>query len=1559
MHVLFDSPASPVPLRDSGSTTFDLAQAPGHQQGVRFDRRPFGNLGHTFQVRNAAGDYELYFESRIGEAGLVWTNRGRPIDMRGDYRYTVDFPIPRQLGTPFAERLNEVARELDQRARRATANPALPLSDNPFVRFGNAMAGAGMSLIGDPLGALAGVAPYFAVSPSMFQDPAMMGVARDLSRTASGAVDPQLREWLSAVGIGVDTAEFEFGINAFRIASLCAGAYALAEGGLRLVRVAGEVRIAGQNLHVLASFENLSRGKIGQVARFIDNLTPQDIAAFDPALLQAMRSGLARHSGDATARAALTRLDDLARGRIVVTPPGGGAGAAGGGAGHNMPDMPRLNAGRGESIELSGSHGPAPRPRGSRPAASGGSPAGHRTDDASSGRDASARITDRAQRLAEADRARSAALREAANRHPIAHSPEVSIQRPYESWESAGQIATRHNAGAPLRDVVVRLPFERRFGDGETLREIALLRGDALALQRQVDAFVESGSVPRDFDLRGAAAQVGVDWAAARQAAAQARVLSVAINNPLTIAGYDTFAMPDAERAETESLRFNGEADLAGMIALPLRILRNIADGMGDQIAARSEEVWVGPPERARGAVAALGEQGRLAPGQDFAAILARAGLTNSFASREQAGLDLQAARIEAEQPTTYQGSAVGVQPSREAAVGAVMAHNAEAQAGIDPLWLYLPLENRITGPGLPEGARGRAHTIYAGHDFGGLESFYETMRAQGRLPESISFDALLREAGIAGRFAAWRVQEQPQTPEPERASHRQEPKAEVSVEREPEAEVSVERETDAASHGELPEQQTAQRGDVLTSPEMPDFDDPSKIISFIRDRRLESWEGDGIDDLDAEALDRAAATLYALDFSAPGGIGFFDDDLRAAIAAIRRAGGRAFPDPVMPGEPGYEAMPRAVDYGLPERAYHYVGMDDDGHPIWRGEDGRHVGPFAREPSGAFSNPSVENEPPPARFPFNPTAPGAMVPLAPPGAMVEYNPDPYPSDTSRPVTREELLQESRDLIDAMIGMIRDAGFDLRAGLNVAIRDPFMNAPVLRSTGAVGLDTLREINTRRAEIMRAAGAGDVRTLLDIFAHALGVGARIGEGLHEPQVVRMILQELIGLRGLGINSALQWKAEALEGYAERSFLGEVSPFEFTPDPEKLSLEADNPGFARLEGRLSLNVTRLSPEEAEGAVDIFGNGDSELMMLNEDLRIGKTMFEFYTPSFGIGPLQMPGAEYREELAQELIIPAGSYLPREFVSVINRAIGDGHVEMRLQVDYRDDPEGQATLRDELIAGLGGDAPLAGQPGFLQDFGRENIQATYHPGLRARLSAPPGRTPHGRDTIDANFPPSEHFVNWMVSVATGGAVHLPMDRAVPGELDVAARFAPDALHGYADKVRIKLNLGPSASLGDIIGLRTAFYLVRESRPEGRTALLRSTETATVTFEDSFAQERQIDVPVWLSMMLGEAVAPGQVEAALGLQPLPPGGIVIPPGGSESLRAQLEKAWFGADPDDQNAIAAFIADHLAGAEPAFADGRTLMPALKDELILLLHRIATPRDGLAAPEEAGE
>jgi len=1527
MHVRFDASAPVSALHsDRNPAAFELAQRHDHREGVPFDRQPFGNLGHIFQVRNADGDYELYFESRIGETGLVWTNRGRPLDMRDDYSYTVRFPDPRLRGTPFAERLNEVARELDQRARQATENPERPLSENPFVRFGNAVAGAVTSFAVDPLATLAGVAPYFAVSPIMLQDPATMGIARDLSRRGSGAVYAQAREWLDSVGIGVDTAEFEFGLNAFRVASLCAAAYGLGEGALRLVHANAGVRVAGQNAHVLASFENLSRANIGRVARFIDDLSPQDVAAFDPALLRAMRAGLARHSGDATARAALSRLDDLTRGRLVVRGPESGGTQAGGGPSPQAPIAPRLAPGQGDPITFD-PHPGAPR---------GGGGPNTRPGRQSPGHDASANIAAHARQVAEADAARNAALRQAADRHPVPTADDVSIARPLENWDVAGRVAREHNANTDPRDIVVRVPLERRLGPDEGLREIALLRGDAIALQQQIGRFVEAGTMNPDFDLADAARQVGINWEAAQLAAAQTRVVSVALDQPLTIAGYTTFAMPDAARAESESLQWNGSTPDEGMVALPLVIMREIADGAGGTIPARSQEVWFGPPERARGAVEALSAQGRLAGDQSLAHILARAGLSDSFATREQAGLDLRAAQIEMAQPTRFDGVDIGIQPSREAAISAVLDHNAEARPGFDPQWLYLPLENRITGPGSPQDARGRVHAIYANASFDQLEAFYQRMRETGRIGPDVSFEMLLREAGIAGRFAAARQQEA------DDQAQRQNPQASGIVPSRPE------------DSGQTPGAPPAIRvapAALTLSPEI-NFEDPGEIMDFVRDRRLDSWEGDGIDDLDPDALDAAAATLYALDFSSPGGIGFFDDDLRMAMDAIRRAGGRAFPDPVAPGEPGYEDMPRAFDYGLPDRGYVYAGMDDAGHPVWRGEDGRHVGPFAREPIGAFANQAPEPGPTPIRFPFNPTAPGALMPLAPPGALAGYD----PGMAVEPVTREDLPPESRDMLDTLIGMIRDAGFDLRAGLNVSIVDPWAGLQVLRSTGAVGLDTLRALNARRGDIMQAAAAGDVRTLLDIFAHALGVGARIGEGVHEPQLVRLALQELIGLRGLGINSALQWKAPALEGYAERSFLGEEAPFRFTPDTETLAIDRENPGFAEVEGRLGLDVTPLTPEEAAGTVDVFGNSDSALYRLNADLRISKTMFEFYTPSLEIGPFAIPSAEYREELAQDLVIPAGSILPHELVAVIDRAVGDGRFGMRFQTAYTEDPQEQAALLEQVHAGLASGEPLAGQPGFLESFGRENVEATHMPGLRARLSAPPGRMLCGRDTIDANCLPSEHFVNWIVSLVTGGAVHLPMDRAVPGEFDVAARFAPDALHGFADKVRIKLKFGLAMEFGDILGLSTAFYYVRESRPDARTALMRSTETATVTFEDSFAQQRQIDVPVWLSLMLGEAVAPGQVEAALGLQPLPPGGIVIPPGGSESVRDLLQRAWHEAGPQERDAVASFIADHLAGAAPDFVDGHTLMPQLKDELIDVLYRIAKPQDALAQPEQ---
>ncbi|TVR07081.1 MAG: hypothetical protein EA385_13855, partial [Salinarimonadaceae bacterium] len=724
--------------------------------------------------------------------------------------------------------------------------------------------------------------------------------------------------------------------------------------------------------------------------------------------------------------------------------------------------------------------------------------------------------------------------------------------------------------------------------------------------------------------------------------------------------------------------------------------------------------------------------------------------------------------------------------------------------------------------------------------------------------------------------------------------------------------------------------------GITLDPLESVDLDDPSAIADFVRLRGQEEWDG-GLRELPNDVLDRMAVMLDREARAQSPEFWWQRDAILDALSSVRAAGGSAFPAPVPPGAPGYETMPRAVDFGLPDRDLTYVGVDPDGDPVWRDGDGRNVGPFSREPSGEFANGRPPRPPAEPRFPFNPTAPGAIVLAEPPGALVPYDP------ALAQAARDALPAPQRDHIEEVVSYIRDTlAVDMRLGLNFNISEPLSGLPLTRATVALGIDTIRTLNANRGPILEAARNGDHRALLDLFSEALGVGARLGEAVHEPQVVRFIFADLFGLRGAGVNSAFQWKATTLERFAERSFLGEPSPFRFTPETGASAIETPEPGFAQVTGRLSWNVTPVTPREGEPAlVDIFGASVGPMYRVEVDTPVDKTMFELYTPRVSVGPVELPSAEYREELANGLVIPAGALVPAEMVQIFDRAIDDGLFRVRFQTPYRADADGQAEIAEDILRGLDGASS------FLDELGPRNVEAAYLPALRARLSAPPGRISEGFRTIDANFLPLEHVANWIVSLATNGEVRLPYDRAVSGELDPAGRFAPDALHGWSDKVRFKLNVGPQLRLGDILRVTPALYFVRDARSGIATGLVRSNEEASLTFENAVGEERSVAVPTWLAMMVGRRVAPGQIEAFLGVNPLPAGGIVVPQGGTASLREYLMRQRRDSPSDEREAIAEFMYEHMGGAMPAIADNRSLAPAVKDELIRLLHGIADP------------
>jgi hypothetical protein len=1472
-------PAAQKSDKHAPSETRLLVHSP-HPVGEAFDTRPFGNRGEIFQMRDEDGHYRLFYRSHAsGETALVWVNDARPVDMDRDYGYTLA-PGPfgigtnpfNQQGTPLATRLNEVAEEVEARAEAANRPGPRPLAENRVEGFLAGAAGATTSVLGDTSAFIAGVAPYFTIDPAagMFNDPAVQGLARDNSRYFNQAVMDQLRGWMMQVGIAEGSAEFEFGLNAMRVVGSAYSAYRIGHDALSLALRNGNVRIVVENNHVLRRFRNLADNNVNDVARFIDSLSPEEVGSFDPRLRAAMIEGLERQRGNATARAALNRLRNLEANATAVAPD------------------PRLPGTAGSSGPASGAMTPPGR------AAHGAGAGSHLLLAPGDGNGIAALVTGTA--------AQGRTLRQQMEQmlaSQLLPDSSASIQTGYRSWDDAGAIAGRHNAGADPQDIVVRLPV---LGEGGRV-DVALARGDAFALLEMQERLRAQERIPSDFDIGGAARQLGVDWEAARQAAAQARVFDVARDNPITYAGARTFAFPDPAYAAEAAAAFNASSAGPQYIAVPMPVLRNIIDAAGQSAPAIATEVWVGPPERLRGFFRSLEAQGRLPQWMTMQQALNAGGLSDSFATREQAGLDLRAAEIEVAEPTTFGGARIGVETGRGPAISSVLEHNRGVEPGGGTHWLYVPLLTRITGDGVPHGATGTTHAIFPARDFAALENFFAEMQAQGRIPDGVGLDMLLAGSGIDGRYRAWREARN----------------------------APADQSTASTSPGALP---------VLRENQLPDQTisiphEPREVIDFVNERWRDSWET-GLEGLPQDALDDMAAGLYGLVFENPGDMAFFREDVERAWRLLIGQGARPFPDPVGPGDPGHDSMPRATDYGLPDRGYRFMGQDSEGHPVWQGPDGRNVRPFSREPSEPFANPRpvrADED----KFPFNPTAPGPLVPDAP-GELGPLRPDAGVDAPADPV-----VERTRSGFARMLDFILDElGVDARIGLNLTATTPDGVLPVTRASATLGLESLRALDDELPSLLAAMDQGDQREIARIASRVIGVGMRVGEGVNEPQLFRAF-----AFNGFAINSAMQWRTPTLEALAERAFIeGPQAPMRFRPEPG-FTVDATEPGFVRVRGRLSLNAERLPLRPGESPVpDLYGHASPHNLRLAGSLPIDKTMFETYLPSLDVFGLRTPSGEYREELSTGLVIPEGTILPPEMVEIIDRAIGSAPLDLRIQVPYATDPAQQQALADDILRRLGG------EEGILDNLNMRNVEAEWGPGLRARMSSPPGSENIGFSTVDANFLPMEDLANWLVSAASGGEGEVPFNRAVHGVLDPLGAFAPDSLHGYRDKTRLKITLGRLVSIPGLARVSTSVYFLRGSQPDMQTPLMRNPGRAVVGFADDFGQERAVETPVWLAMMLGRRAAPeGRFEAALGIQPLPPGGIVVPPGGRQSLDRFLAQQWHAASPERREAIAAFIADHMAGPDAPIRDNQTLMPQHKDDLTRLLYELAEPTDTL--------
>jgi hypothetical protein len=347
--------------------------------------------------------------------------------------------------------------------------------------------------------------------------------------------------------------------------------------------------------------------------------------------------------------------------------------------------------------------------------------------------------------------ARIRALETASRAHPVPTLEGVDVEVNTYNWDQVGEELRGFNARSHPLDTMVRVPVDRNHAGLGAHRQVGILRGAPFALSDQVAAMQRSGQIPQDFDLAGAASQVGVDWNAAIQAEADARANRVAANNPIELAGNRTFVRPDRAAALEGAVRFNGASSGADVVAVPVAINREIASG---SISATgiSHEIWVGSPDQFRNFYDTMNQRGQLGGNPDFAGLLSDAGIGGSFAGRVAAAQDLRAAQAEVAHPTTLFGSTVGVQPTAGAAQNVVVPFNRNPSPP-EHFQLYVPLTREVSGPGLSPGARGTAHTIYQG-PAENLRGFYDEMERQGRIPQGVSFEALLQQSGISSTYS-------------------------------------------------------------------------------------------------------------------------------------------------------------------------------------------------------------------------------------------------------------------------------------------------------------------------------------------------------------------------------------------------------------------------------------------------------------------------------------------------------------------------------------------------------------------------------------------------------------------------------------------------------------------------------------------------------------------------------------------------------------------------------------------------------------------------------------
>ena len=201
-------------------------------------------------------------------------------------------------------------------------------------------------------------------------------------------------------------------------------------------------------------------------------------------------------------------------------------------------------------------------------------------------------------------------------------------------------------------------------------------------LSRCRNSCAHRGAIPADFDIAGTARQLGVYWDGARSAAAQGPRFSMShAISPITYGGaakpLRSRIRPQRQMAATE---FNAGSSGAQYMCrgVPTPVVRQIPDATGEPVPAIVTEVWGSARRKRVTGVLSIGWRCRdCSPlWMTMQHALNAGGVSDSFASREQAGLDLRAAEIEVAEPTTFGGARIGVETGRAPAIASVLEHN-------------------------------------------------------------------------------------------------------------------------------------------------------------------------------------------------------------------------------------------------------------------------------------------------------------------------------------------------------------------------------------------------------------------------------------------------------------------------------------------------------------------------------------------------------------------------------------------------------------------------------------------------------------------------------------------------------------------------------------------------------------------------------------------------------------------------------------------------------------------------------------------------------------------